>query len=122
MLNSTSLIAAAVAATAISEPACPPDTRAAEEFYTYHSFDREAYDWAMTFLREKLPEWVEAKHKREPGEREIWYGETTTAYYNALNLVTGYTLKLEYMASTPGERSEREKAFCEYIARVSVID
>lgn len=76
----------------------------------------------MTFLRENLPEWVEAAHHRAPSDREIWGGEPVMAYYNALNLVTGYTLKLEYMSSTPEERAEREKVFCNFIGKVTVID
>jgi len=125
MWTLTSLLTAATAATAVPEPTCPPDPRAddaAEYLYSYSSFDRKAYDWAIQFLREQAPVWIEKQYRRTPGDHDIWYGETAMAYYNALNLITGYTLKLEYLSSSPEARIEREKAFCEFLGNVVIID
>lgn len=125
MWTFTSMLAAATAAAAVPEPSCPPDPRAegeAEFLYSYASFDREAYDWAIKFLRETAPVWIENQHRRTPGDHDIWYGDTSMAYFNALNLITGYTLKLEYLSSSPDARHEREKAFCDFLGQVVIID
>jgi len=124
-LLTTLFISAAITA-AIPAPECPPDPRAAdvpELLYSYDSLDREGYDWALNYLRDTLPIWVENQHRRRSNNDDIWFGELSMAHLNALNTINGYMLKLEYISSSSQEeRNEREIAFCQFISKEIVID
>jgi hypothetical protein len=112
-------------------PQCPPDPRAedlSDLLYSFEHFDKKSYDSSLAWLRTNFPAWVEKHDKqfraRYPNNEshKFFQGEMVMSYFNALNMIEGYNLKLEYLAANESTRGEKEKQFCDFILKKKIGD
>ncbi|HOP20133.1 MAG TPA: hypothetical protein PK585_08630, partial [Amphiplicatus sp.] len=110
---------------------CPIDPRAAdvpEVLYTFDSFDHDTHIKVIRALRTSIPEsiekrslWLRRFHSDDTHE-EVFQGEISMTYFNLLNLVDGYALKLEFLAADENSRADKERQFCEFIRSAVIMD
>lgn len=125
-----SAVVGLVASLATAEPSqiapeCPPDPRLGDMpglLYSFDDFTPDSYRRAITLLSDMLPEWVMAAHQSHDSKVDIWGGDLGMGHYNAVNVVQGYVLKLEYLNAATSDRLAKANEFCEFLRRVSIVD
>lgn len=94
-----------------------PDMQLQESWLTFEQAEK-----SMKFLRGRIPEWIN-KNVENGWNTDLSSGELGWAYYNNLNIITGYMLKTEaeeeQAEDKPGEKTQ---AFCDFIYSTPIMD
>ena len=103
------------------ESSIEPDMQRHED-----DFSKESFEWAQETLNHTVPEWMEEKfelYMQNPDEgRKLIEGEIWLARENALAVVKGYVLKLEYLNASGLDVEKARERFCTFVTVTPVFD
>lgn len=89
-------------------------------------FTAENYRVAQQSLEVTLPEWIEKRFKQGQEFPEtydkLFQGEIGLAHANALAMVKGYVLKLEYLTAVSEQKDAARAEFCNLVTQTPYFD
>ena len=100
-------------------PICGEIESGVEADYRFHELQLtpENYREAANAMFTRVPEWLSSD-----GEQLPFLSGVSMAYFNNLNFMDLYVMKLEVLSSTDAERAAAVTRFCEALAHRVIMD
>ena len=103
-------------------PICGEIESGVEADFRFHEtqLTAENYRDTASAMFERIPDWLTGGGNER--RQVFFYGDVSMAYFNNLNFMDLYVMKLEVLSATDAERAEAVTRFCNALAHRVIMD